>query len=123
MEIKINEEKENALFGRKEVSASLVADVSPSRAEVLKILSEKFSAPEENIKIKGIHGKFGSRNFEVKANIYSSAEEKNSVEIKKKKESEAEKKMAAAQAAAEQATEESKAEENSEENKPAEKSE
>ena len=52
----------------------------------LKALAEKFSVPEENIKIKGIHGKFGSKIFSIAANIYASAEAKDAVEIKKKKE-------------------------------------
>lgn len=104
MEFKLTEEKENGLFGRKEVAGTIEADTTPSREQVLKVLAAKFSVPEENVKIKGIHGKFGSKTFDVQANIYSSVEEKDSVEIKKKKEAEAEKKMAeAAKAAAEEA--------------------
>lgn len=91
MEMKINEEKKNALFNRKEVKGVVKSDVAPSRPEVLKSLSEKLKAPEENIKIKGIHGSFGSHEFKVKANIYSSKEEKDKIEFKKKKEEELEK--------------------------------
>jgi len=98
MEIKIIEEKENGLFGRKEIKGEVVSEVTPSRTEILAVLAKKFSTPEENVKIRGIHGKFGSKTFEVTANIYSSREEKDIVEIKKKKESEAEKKMAEASA-------------------------
>jgi ribosomal protein S24E len=93
MEIKIINEKKNGLFNRNEVLAEVNSDVAPSRGEVLKILSEKLSVPEENIKILGINGSFGSKTFSVEANIYSSKEDKDSLEIKKKKETEAEKKV------------------------------
>jgi len=82
---KIIEEKENPLFRRKEIKASMDSEVSPSEAEVLKNLSEKFSAPAENIKIKKISGKFGSKNFTITANIYSSLKDKELTEPKSKK--------------------------------------
>ncbi|MDP3986675.1 MAG: hypothetical protein Q8P81_00425 [Nanoarchaeota archaeon] len=85
MDIKIIEEKENALFDRREISGNIEAISVPSRQEVTVILSKKFNSPEENIKIKKIEGKFGSQTFNVKANIYSSKENKDSLEIKKKK--------------------------------------
>lgn len=86
--IKLNilEEKDNELFNRKEIKATAEAEITPSREEVMKALAEKFSIPEENIKIKGIHGKFGSKTFSIEANLYVSAEEKEQIEIKKKKE-------------------------------------
>jgi len=92
MELKITEEKENALFNRKEIKGFIDAEVVPSRTETSKILSEKFKVPWENIKIKKIVGKFGSKTFSVEANIYSSKQDKDSIELKKKKEKESEKK-------------------------------
>ncbi len=86
MELQISEEKNNALFKRKEITATAEAESTPSREEVLKVLTEKFSVPVENIKIKGIHGKFGSKTFNIQANIYEFAEDKETIEIKKKKE-------------------------------------
>ena len=85
MELNITNEKENALFNRKEISGTLNSDISPSRRDTIKILAEKFKSPEGTIKIKKITGKFGSRVFSVKANIYSSEEDKNSIELEKKK--------------------------------------
>jgi ribosomal protein S24E len=85
-EIKITEERENALFNRKEIKGFIEAEVVPSRIETSKILSEKFKVPSENIKIKKIVGKFGSKTFSVEANIYSSKQDKDSIELKKKKE-------------------------------------
>ena len=92
MELKITEEKENALFNRKEIKGFIDSEVVPSRIETSKILSEKFKVPWENIKIKKIVGKFGSKTFSVEANIYSSKQDKDSIELKKKKEKESEKK-------------------------------
>ncbi len=84
-EFKILEEKENSLFNRKEAVIEVKADVTPSKAEAEKLISEKFSAPIENIKIKKISGKFGSKIFTITVNIYSSKEDKDKIEPKGKK--------------------------------------
>ena len=123
MELKITAEKENALFNRKEVAGLSESEITPSRVDTLKALSEKFKVPEENIKIKGINGKFGSKTFHLEANIYSSEEEKNKTELKKKKDAPAPVKQEEAPAAtpapaeAEPAKEEAKPEEKSTEDK------
>ena len=85
MEFNATSEKENALFKRKEIEGSIESKITPSREDVLGILAKKFSVDSGVIKIKGIHGKFGSRIFTVSANIYESVEDKDSVEPKKKK--------------------------------------
>ena len=85
MKLNIIEEKENAFFMRKEIKAFVEAEISPQRLEVRKLLGEKFSVDPEAVHIKGIYGKFGSKKFNVGANIYKSEEEKNSVERMKKK--------------------------------------
>ena len=96
MELEITQEKENGLFDRKEIQGLISAEIAPKREDVLKVLAERFSVPIEVIKIKGIHGKFGLQEFKLEANIYKSKEDKDQVEIKKKKEIEAEKKAAEA---------------------------
>lgn len=78
---KIIEERENTLFKRKEIKISIDAEVSPNQADILNLISEKFSVPAENIIIRKISGKFGSRNFIISANLYSSKEEKENTEI------------------------------------------
>lgn len=93
MQFNIINEKENALFNRKEIEAKIDAEITPSHEEVKKLISEKFSVPIENIKIKNIIGKFGSKTFDVFANIYASKEDKDKIELKKKREIEAEKKI------------------------------
>lgn len=82
---KILEEKENHLFNRKEIKLSVEAEVTPSNSEVEKFISEKLSVPVENIKIKKISGKFGSKTFTIIINIYNSKEDKDRKELKIKK--------------------------------------
>ena len=86
MTLKILDEKHNFLFKRKEIKASLNSETTPSRNHVLELLSKKFETPKENIKIREIRGNFGIKNFSIEANIYHSKEEKEIVELKKKKE-------------------------------------
>ncbi len=90
--LKGTSEKENPLFNRKEIQINVEAEITPSHEEAKKLISEKFSTQPEKIRIKKIAGKFGSKVFEISANIYSSEEEKNKTEIFSKKEKEREKK-------------------------------
>jgi ribosomal protein S24E len=85
MEFEITKETENPLFKRKEIQLSVEAETTPSEKEMLEAIAQKFSTQADNISMKGIHGKFGSKTFTVTANIYESAEEKNLIETKKKK--------------------------------------
>lgn len=93
MEFKINEEKENSLFNRKEIKGILKSEIAPKRSDVLKLIAEKLNTPEEGIKIKGIFGRFGSHEFRFEANIYPTKKEKDEVEFKKKKEKEYENRL------------------------------
>jgi ribosomal protein S24E len=82
---KVIEQKENPLFNRKEIQFNVQANITPSRIEIGKLISEKFSTQIKNIKIKEIHGKFGSKTFKVNTFIYKSEQDKDKLEIKKKK--------------------------------------
>ncbi len=84
MEFKIIKEKENPLFGRKEIKGSVDAEITPNKNEMIDLIAQKFSTQPEKITLKGIHGKFGSKSFLVNANIYFSSEEKKKAEPKKK---------------------------------------
>ncbi len=88
MEIKIIQENQNPLFNRKEIKFNVEAEVTPSEKEIIELIAQKFSSQPENISIKGIHGRFGSKTFTINANIYDSPEEKQAVEQKKKKSAE-----------------------------------
>jgi ribosomal protein S24E len=96
MELKDIHETKNLVFDRKEVQANVISENSPNNKEIITLLSKKFSVPEEGIELKGIYGKFGSKEFKIKANIYNSKEAKSKVERKSKKEIENEKKEAEA---------------------------
>jgi len=81
----IIEEKKNSLFKRKEIKFTIGAEITPSHTEVRRIISEKFSTPEENIRIKKILGKFGSNDFTISVNIYDSEQDKLDTEGPSKK--------------------------------------
>ncbi len=87
MELKILNEKHNALFGRKEIIAQINSEITPNRLQILDLISKKFTCPIDHIKIAGIRGGFGVKSFTVEASIYGSLGEKDAVELKKKKES------------------------------------
>ena len=84
MDLKITQEKENPLFNRKEFQFEVQSKVTPSRAEIGKLISEKFSTPIDNIEIKKINGKFGSNSFNIAAFIYKSKEDRMNTESKPK---------------------------------------
>jgi ribosomal protein S24E len=92
MELKDIHETKNLVFERREVEGRILAESAPSNKEAEALLSKKLSVPEDAIKIRGIYGKFGTKEFHVKANVYKSKEEKDKIERKSKKESEAAKK-------------------------------
>lgn len=91
---KILEEKENPLFKRKEIKFTIEAIITPNHSDVEKLISEKFSTSPETVKIKGIHGRFGSKTFTISANIYKSKEDKEDIEPKKKEKAKLEEKPA-----------------------------
>lgn len=92
MEIKIIEEKVNALFSRREVKVEVKTEVVPSQDEAKKIITEKFSCDENVVKIRKIEGRFGAQSFIITADIYDSKEEFLRVVKKTKQEIDAEKK-------------------------------
>jgi len=85
MELKETKKSENPLFSRQEVELTAENQSTPKMSDVEKELSEKYSVPAENIKVKKIKGSFGSREFVITANIYLSKEEKDKTEKEKKK--------------------------------------
>jgi len=73
------QEKHNPLFGRKEVVIKIERETPPKKDEAAKMVAEKFSVPEDNIHIEGIHGKFGTEGFTITAEIYNSKEDKEKI--------------------------------------------
>ena len=82
---KILTEKENPLFKRREITTSVEAEITPSRADAEKLISKEFSTQPENIKIKKISGKFGSKTFTITIHVYNSKQDKDNIEPKSKK--------------------------------------
>lgn len=79
-------QRENPLFKRNELELSIEADTTPKTDETESMIAKEFSTNEENVKIKKIKGKFGSKKFIITANVYHSKEEKDNIEPKSKKE-------------------------------------
>ncbi|MDD5699916.1 MAG: hypothetical protein PHH00_01845 [Candidatus Nanoarchaeia archaeon] len=83
------EEKQNTLLNRKELRLNVLELQSPPSMDVArKMVSEKFSVPEESVHINKIAGKFGSNGFTILANIYNSASERERFHLKHKKQKE-----------------------------------
>lgn len=99
-EFKVLKELKNPIFGRTEVE--LVSEErTPSRKEVEKFLSEKYSLPIEGVYVETIKGKFGSKQFKAVARLYGSKADKDSTELKSQKQRKAEAEAAAKPASAE----------------------
>jgi ribosomal protein S24E len=80
------EEKHNPLLNRREIKFTVTDLPSPPSMDAArKIISEKFSAAEENVHISKVAGKFGSRGFTIIANIYTSSPEREKFHLINKK--------------------------------------
>jgi len=95
MDLKITKEIKNTLFNRKEIEGLISSQIPPSRAEAAKALSEKYSVPSNAIRVLEIKGKFGVKDFNLKATVYSTKEERDKLETMSKKEKETEAKSLA----------------------------
>lgn len=86
-DIQVTEEKRNDLFGRVEITGIVAKKegTTPSRAELSKLLAEKFKSKEDHIEIDGIYQKFGKQEAILKAKIW----DKPIVKAQKPKEGEA----------------------------------
>jgi ribosomal protein S24E len=67
---KVLNDKKNPLFKRRELELEIESMVIPSKSDIQKRISEDFSSPEENIFVKSIKGKFGSRILKISSFIY-----------------------------------------------------
>ena len=77
--------QENPLYNRREIEFTVDSEITPSREDIKKLISEKFSSELEATRIKGINGGFGSKTFTINANVYKSREEKENIEHKSKR--------------------------------------
>ena len=84
--IKIINQRENPLFNRKEVEIMIETSVAPKISEAEAFVAKEFSSSTDNVKIRKIKGRFGSKNFIITTNMYNSKEDKDKIEKKSKKE-------------------------------------
>ncbi len=88
--MELTQEKQNMLLNRRELKLDVSELASPPSMEnARKMVSEKFSVPEENIHINKIAGKFGSNDFTILANIYPTNSERDKFHLRHKKQKEA----------------------------------
>ena len=108
MKLKVLENNQNTLFKRKEVKVEIENPSTPDREEATNAIAQEFKATADAVKIMGIHGVFGTSVFKISANVYDSKEDKDAVELKKKKDTQREKKKEDAIKAAEEAKQKAK---------------
>tara|TARA_Y100000310_G_scaffold237425_1_gene240712 strand:+ start:3747 stop:4022 length:276 start_codon:yes stop_codon:yes gene_type:complete len=84
MKLEIINEFDNKLLKRKEVEVCIQADSNPGFDLVKKEMAGKFKASEDTVVVRGVRSSFGKCKFDVDAFIYSSKEDKEKTEPKKK---------------------------------------
>ncbi len=93
----------NSLLKRQEISFLVEAQKNPGFDEMKKKISEELKKDEDLIDVYGISGKFGRSTFLVKANIYETKKDFDSIKIlnktKKQRKTEAEETKKAAEEA------------------------
>jgi len=82
--LKVINQRENPLFNRKEVQINVEINVAPKTKEAEELVAKHFLSQPENVKIRKIKGRFGSKSFTISANIYNSKEDKDQIEKSKK---------------------------------------
>jgi len=73
MELKKN--IKNSLMKRQEVSYLVESEKNPTFSEMKQKISAEMKKPEETIDVYGVQGKFGRRTFLIKAYVYDSKED------------------------------------------------
>ncbi len=121
MAMKIISKTEEPLLSRTSVKAHITFEAAtPSNADITKKIADETKKDEKLVVMKKINTHYGSKEADIDAVVYDSAEAKEKIERKTKAMKEAEKKAAEE---AEKKEEESKSEAKKEESKEAEKSE
>jgi len=84
MEMKVLQEKDNQLLGRKEVRVEVkhTGAASPAKVNIVKELAAKYSVPEDHVVIDYVFTKKGIASSEIKVKIYK---EKPKIKVKASK--------------------------------------
>ena len=80
MELKKVSEKENALFGRKEVAFTATCSPTPSRDKIAEAVSVACKCAKDCVVVDKVGQKFGTKTVQVHAKVYKSADEAKKVE-------------------------------------------
>ena len=81
MESKITKREKNPFLHREEIEMEVLNNISPSFAEVKKIIG----GDENLIVVKKVEGNFGRQSFSAQALVYENEEAKNKIEVVPKK--------------------------------------
>ena len=84
MELKKVSEKDNALFGRREVVFTATSSPTPSRDKIAEAVSVACKCAKDCVVVDRVGQKFGTKTVEVRAKVYKSADAAKSVEQKYK---------------------------------------
>jgi len=85
MKMDVLKESENKLLHRKELDIVLKdLGATPSKKDIMAMVSANLGAPENAIVLGSVHQKFGKREARVYVRVYESEEKKKSVEPKPK---------------------------------------
>jgi len=106
METKLLQTTENPLFSRKEVQLMIKDSITPSKEVAMEVVAKELKSKPELVRIRKIDAKFGSNEFVVIADVYSSQEEFKRVVKKTKQEIKAEEEKRKAEEEARKAAEE-----------------
>jgi ribosomal protein S24E len=84
MEMKILQEKDNQLLGRKEVRVEVkhTAAPSPAKVNIIKELAAKYGVPEDHVVIDYVFTKKGLASSEIKVKIYKEKPKVKAAEAK-----------------------------------------
>jgi len=84
MEMKILQEKDNQLLGRKEVRVEVkhTAAPSPAKVNIIKELAVKYGVPEDHVVIDYVFTKKGLASSEIKVKIYKEKPKVKAAKVK-----------------------------------------
>jgi len=76
--------KNNPTLKREEIVVSFESLGTPSKTDAAKIVSDLTKKTDDVISVRNIFGKFGSKKYNIHADVYSSVEDRQKNEIKRK---------------------------------------